>query len=54
MPDLRVTRITTLVNLPDQNKDKCSVLYIVDLYQRGQPVSITHATFQNRSRRPGL
>jgi hypothetical protein len=43
MPDLRVTRITTLTNSPDQDKD----IY-VGLYQSGLLASITHATFKSK------
>jgi hypothetical protein len=42
------------VNLPDQNKDKCLVSDIVDLYQAGRPVSI-HIQIQTaRARSPDL
>jgi hypothetical protein len=48
LPDLRVTRITTLTNSPDQDKDKCSGSDIVGLYQSGLPACITHATFKSK------
>jgi hypothetical protein len=42
LPDLRVTRITTLTNSRDSGSD------IVGLYQSGLPACITHATFKSK------